>query len=112
MTRRPYLFGPLALLLASIAQAADAPAAARLADDFRNNTLADYETEGALSWQKGEVALGKDARLTRRLALGHAVVIRAAVRLPKGEGLAGLVVALKADRGGAITLSLLRNTDG
>src|SRR5439155_10144789 len=58
----------------------------RIADDFDTNTLKEYEVKGDVTWRKGQVTLGKDAQLIRKVALGHTAEVYAVIRLPASEG--------------------------
>jgi CHAT domain-containing protein/tetratricopeptide (TPR) repeat protein len=86
------------------------PAPVRVADDFRTNTLKDYEVKGDVTWQKGQVTLGKGAQLTRKLALGHTAAVRAVVQLPAATEGAEVVLRFQGEK---VTASIaLRRQQG
>jgi tetratricopeptide (TPR) repeat protein/CHAT domain-containing protein len=70
---------------------------ARLADDFAVNTLDQYQVTGDVTWQKGQVTLGSNARLVRPLPAGFAAELRAVVRLPRAPA-AGEIRLYLGDR--------------
>ena len=67
----------------------------RFADDFATNTLKEYQVEGDVTWQKGAVRLGKEATLTRKVALGFTSEVRAVIRLPAGNDERGVYLRLQ-----------------
>jgi hypothetical protein len=75
----------------------------RFADDFSKDTRQDYDIKGDVAWQKGRLALGKDAAVGRSVELGHRAEVRASVRRLEGheEGEVFLVV------GGGTSIAIL-----
>jgi tetratricopeptide (TPR) repeat protein len=68
----------------------------RFQDDFATDTRKDYETKGDVTWQKGALRLGKEATVSRNLALGFSSEVRAVVRWDKDQR-DGLVILRLAD---------------
>src|SRR5262249_5669731 len=61
------------------------PERVRLSDDFTTDTRKEYEIQGDIRWQKGQLTLGPGAQLTRKVALGSTGQVRASLRLPAGR---------------------------
>lgn len=90
-----------ALLLAGLGVSRAGPAAKGVdfADDFRGDTLAEYERAGAVTWHKGGVPLGPSAALRRELPLGPTVEVEATVRWPRGQQDGSVLLALRTGTG-------------
>src|SRR5262249_31382421 len=50
-------------------------------DDFATDTLRTYTIEGEVRWQKGRVALGKKARLSRTVPMSWTAEVEASVQV-------------------------------
>jgi CHAT domain-containing protein/tetratricopeptide (TPR) repeat protein len=106
------------VLLGAVARGGRAEALpVRLEDDFTANTLKQYQVTGEVTWQKGQVTLGPEAKLVLPLALGLTTEVRAAVRVPPGPAASELRlslrggphqagVALRATQGRTVLVSL------
>jgi tetratricopeptide (TPR) repeat protein/CHAT domain-containing protein len=75
----------LLTLLDPVSRAAEEAPPVRFQDDFAADTRKDYETKGDLTWQKGALTLGKEATVSRKLALGYSTEVRAVVRWDKDQ---------------------------
>lgn len=85
MLIRQFLASAFGLLAFAIPTFGAEPQKIRIFDDFGTNSLKDYQIEGDVTWQKGQVTLGKGAKLTRKIALGHTAEVRALIRFPAGK---------------------------
>jgi tetratricopeptide (TPR) repeat protein len=86
----------LLVLLDQVSRAAEEAPPVRFQDDFATDTRKDYETKGDVVWQKGALRLGKEATVSRKLALGFSSEVRAVVRWDKDQR-DGLVILRLAD---------------
>jgi CHAT domain-containing protein/Tfp pilus assembly protein PilF len=69
-----------------------------VADNFSTNPLKDYEVKGDVTWQKGQVTLGKKAELIRKVALGHTAAVRVVVQLPAAKEGAEVVLRFQGEK--------------
>jgi tetratricopeptide (TPR) repeat protein len=88
---------PLLALLLAAPPGGDDRAAVRFRDHFEKDTLKSYVTDKEVKWERGQVTLGKGALLGHEVALGNRAEVRAVVRFPAGDGIAGLAFALGAE---------------
>src|SRR5262245_13830723 len=58
----------------------------RHADDFREDTLKQYDVRGDARWEKGAISLGAGAEVIRKLPLGFTAEAEAVVRWPDSAG--------------------------
>jgi CHAT domain-containing protein/tetratricopeptide (TPR) repeat protein len=61
------------------------PEPIRISDDFSQNTLKDYEVKGDVTWERGRVKLGPDARLARNITPGWMVEVTIDLEFPTLE---------------------------
>jgi tetratricopeptide (TPR) repeat protein/CHAT domain-containing protein len=100
----------LLALLVRNARAAEEAAPVRFQDDFATDTRKDYETKGDVTWRKSVLILGKEAVVSRKLALSCTTEVRAVVRWHKDQR-DGLVILALVDaerRRGAVFLRLVK----
>src|SRR5437870_13449716 len=107
MLSRSWMVGVVMAGLCGCAAAVGAdPEPVRLADDFAADSRAAYQITEDVAWQKGQVTLGRGARLTRRMALGHTAELRAVVRFPASVGPHELQLQFEAGKAAAqVTLT-------
>jgi hypothetical protein len=104
MLLRTLLTGALLLLGSAATQE---PKQVGFRDDFAADSRPNYTVRGNVAWQKGRLLLTEGARLQRPLTVGHAVDVRAVVRLAPGKDNVHLALTL-SDGPERVRLELVR----